>query len=80
MARFKKSKGLLCNYCEVKMNDIFLLQCPNCGAEGYGEKCENCNSSLVQVPLLQCPECGNTMDEQSLKQKWEIKDKFKKLK
>ena len=80
MARLKKSKGPLCQYCEVKMNEIVLLQCPNCGAEGYGTICDNCNSELKEVPLLQCPECGNIIDEATLKEKWELKEKFKKLK
>ena len=80
MARRKKSKGPICQYCEVQMNDIVLLQCPNCGQEGYGTNCENCNSELKEVPLLQCPECGNIIDETTLKEKWELKEKFKKLK
>ena len=83
MARLKKKgKGLRCNLCEdVEMNDIHLLQCPNCGAEGYdSDLCDNCNSELEKVPLLQCPECGNTIDEKSLRDKWELKKQFKKLK
>ena len=80
MARKIKGKTLLCNYCEVKLNEISLLQCPNCGQEGYSTHCDNCNSELKEVPLLQCPECGNIIDEQTLKEKWELKKKFKKLK
>ena len=79
MGFLKKSKDLLCNYCEVKMKDIVLLQCPNCGAEAESETCPNCNSQMKEVPLLQCPECGNIMDEKTLKEKWEIKRKFEKL-
>ena len=80
MARKKKSKGLVCNYCEAKMNEIFLLQCPNCGSEGHSDICDNCNSKLKKVPLLQCPGCGNIIDEKSLNEKWKLKEQFKKLK
>lgn len=76
----KKNSNLLCNYCEVPMSKIFLLQCPNCQATGYDKLCDNCNSPLEEVELLSCPECGNIIDEKSLKEKWEIKKKFKKLK
>ncbi|MGQ4872777.1 MAG: hypothetical protein ACP6IY_01760 [Promethearchaeia archaeon] len=76
----KKGKNLLCNYCEVKMNEIFLWQCPNCGYEGQSEVCDNCNSKMEKVVLLQCPECGNMIDEQTLKEKWELKKKIKQLK
>jgi len=69
----------LCNFCEVKMNEIILLQCPNCGTEAQSEKCPNCNSKMKEIELLQCPECGKIIDEESLKQKWEIKEKFEKL-
>jgi len=78
----KKIKGKhLCNLCEtVRMGTITMLQCPNCQSTGYEEKCENCNSEMKEVELLSCPDCGNIMDEKTLKDKWEIKKKFAKLK
>lgn len=81
MGFLKKSKFLPCNICESDLNEVYLYNCPNCGAEGYGPGvCENCSSELKKVKLLQCSSCGNTIDEQTLKKKWELKKKFEKLK
>jgi len=79
MGFFKKRKDSLCNYCEVKMTEITLLQCPNCGVQSDSETCPNCSSEMKEIPLLKCPECGNIIDEATLKEKWALKEKFKKL-
>lgn len=75
-----KGKHLPCNICESELAEVTLYMCPNCNAEGYEPgQCSNCNSMLKEVTLLQCANCGNTIDEQTLKKKWELKKKFKKL-
>lgn len=76
---FKKSKSLPCNICEEEMDTMTLFMCPNCKAEGDSEICPNCESEMNEVEILYCPNCGNTIDEEGLKKKWELKKKFEKL-
>lgn len=70
----------ICNVCESNMNEIKLYMCPHCQITGENDTCDNCNSKMNEVLLLTCPNCGNTIDEQTLKEKQKLKQRFDKLK